>query len=85
MTTNTIPQITQRQLLKMGFTRRMIETLLPAPTLVNNPFFKHGAPMKLWDKSAVDAAKETVAFQEYIGTPSYKNGIPLSEANRLWR
>lgn len=78
-------QFSQSQLLGMGFTRKMIETLLPPPTVEVNPFFKNGAPMKLWDKSVVDAAMKTDTFREYEGKPSYKNGIPLSEIDRYRR
>ena len=61
----------------------MIETLLPPPTLQDNPFFIGGAPIKLWDKSDVNKAMESDTFQLYEGKPSYKYGIPISEVNRL--
>jgi len=78
-------QLSQSQLFELGFTRKMIKTLLPPPTLKDNPYFKDGAPLKLWDKSVVDAAMDTDYFREYHGRPSYKNGIPLSEWDRLLR
>lgn len=91
-------QFTQSQLYKLGFTKKMIETLLPPPTLKENPYVVDGSPLKLWDKAVVDAAMETATFREFEGKPSYKNGIPasvmlknaefgipLSEYNRLFK
>lgn len=39
--------ITQSAVLSMGFTKSMIDKLLPAPTLKQNPHYKSSAPMKL--------------------------------------
>ena len=75
--------LNQNDLFKLGFTRKMISTLLPTPQLIHNPYFKNGTPMKLWNASDVEIAMETDKFQEFEGRPSYKYGTPLSEANRF--
>lgn len=58
-----IPQTT---VLSMGFTKSMIDKLLPAPTLKQNPRYKSSAPMKLWKETDVLAAMDTDAFREAI-------------------
>lgn len=55
--------ITQATILSMGFTKSMIDKLLPAPTLKQNPRYKSAAPMKLWKEADILAAMETAAFQ----------------------
>ncbi len=54
--------ITQSTVISMGWTKAMIEKLLPEPTLKTNPHYKCAAPMKLWDKDAVLAIMETEDF-----------------------
>ncbi len=54
--------ITQSTVISMGWTKAMIEKLLPKPTLKTNPHYKCAAPMKLWDKDAVLAIMETEDF-----------------------
>lgn len=56
--------ITQATILSMGFTKSMIDKLLPAPTLRQNPHYKSSAPMKLWKEADVLAAMDTDAFRE---------------------
>lgn len=56
--------ISQTTILSMGFTKSMIEKLLPAPTLKQNPRYKSAAPMKLWKEADVLAVMETAAFQK---------------------
>lgn len=56
--------ITQSTVLSMGFTKSMIDKLLPAPTLKDNPRYKCAAPMKLWKEADVLAAMDTDAFRE---------------------
>lgn len=56
--------ISQTTILSMGFTKSMIDKLLPAPTLKQNPRYKSAAPMKLWTEADVLAVMETAAFQE---------------------
>lgn len=56
--------ITQATVLSMGFTKSMIDKLLPAPTLRQNPHYKSSAPMKLWKETDVLAAMDTDAFRE---------------------
>ena len=56
--------ITQATILSMGFTKSMIDKLLPAPTLRQNPHYKSSAPMKLWKEADVLAAMDTDTFRE---------------------
>lgn len=56
--------ISQTTILSMGFTKSMIDKLLPAPILKQNPRYKAAAPMKLWKEADVLAVMETAAFQE---------------------
>lgn len=56
--------ITQSTVLSMGFTKSMIDKLLPAPTLKDNPRYRCAAPMKLWKEADVLAAMDTDAFRE---------------------
>lgn len=78
---NTTVTLSQKDLFNLGFTRKMIKTLLPAPQLVQNPYFKNGAPMKMWNESDVEVAMESDEFRGFEARPSYKYGIPISEAN----
>jgi len=54
--------ITQSTIISMGWTKSMIEKLLPAPTLAKNPHYKNAAPMKLYDKEDV---LEVMESEEY--------------------
>lgn len=56
--------ITQSTVLSMGFTKSMIDKLLPAPILKQNPRYKSAAPMKLWKETDVLAAMDTDVFRE---------------------
>lgn len=57
--------ITQSTVLSiMGFTKSMIDKLLPAPTLRDNPRYRSAAPMKLWKEADVLAAMDTDVFRE---------------------
>lgn len=56
--------ITQATVLSMGFTKSMIDKLLPAPILRDNPRYRSAAPMKLWKEADVLAAMDTDAFRE---------------------
>lgn len=55
--------VNQSQLLKSGFTKTMIDTLLPKPQLIPNPHYKGAAPMKLWSRKAVAKVKKTDAYK----------------------
>ena len=55
--------ISQTTILSMGFTKSMIDKLLPEPILKQNPRYKSAAPMKLWKEADVLAAMDTAAFQ----------------------
>lgn len=48
---------------QMGFSDKLISLLLPEPELVDNPYYKSAAPMKLWNKKNVE---EAMKRDEYI-------------------
>lgn len=56
--------ISQTTVLSMGFTKSMIDKLIPAPILKQNSRYKSAAPMKLWKEADVLAAMDTDAFRE---------------------
>ncbi|MCD8049940.1 MAG: hypothetical protein LUG52_10200 [Clostridia bacterium] len=60
--TNT-KKFTQTDVLALGWTRRMIDELLPQPELKKNPHRRHGAPMKLWREDTVREAMQTEEFK----------------------
>jgi len=51
---------------ELGFSPKMIETLLPEPILKDNPHYRCAAPMKLWKKKDVNKAMRTKAFKESL-------------------
>lgn len=55
--------ISQTSVMQLGFTKSMIDLLLPEPILKRNPHYACAAPMKLWKESGVHAVMETEAFQ----------------------
>ena len=57
-----IERVTQTQVLEMGFTKTMIQNLLPEPMFKENPHYRHAAPMKLWNK---DEVKKVMQTEEY--------------------
>ena len=44
---------------EMGFSDRLVTLLLPEPELVNNPYYKKAAKMKLWHLEDVQKAMES--------------------------
>lgn len=58
--------IAQTTIIGMGWTKSMIDKLLPEPTLKPNPHYKCAAPMKLWEKSLVIETMETDEFQKML-------------------
>lgn len=58
--------ITQSTVLSLGFTKKLIETLLPEPILKNNPHYNCSAPMKLWKEADVLKAMETDVFKSSL-------------------
>lgn len=58
---------------KFGFTEGMMKKLLPEPEERPNPYYKSGAPMKLWPKSVVD---------ELVTTDEYKRANEKAEKRR---
>lgn len=57
-----VPKLTQAGLKELGWTKTMIETLLPEPELKDNPHYKCAAPMKLWAVEIVEAVMETPEY-----------------------
>ena len=56
---------TQKKLKDLGFSERLIEKLLPAPLLADNPHHAKAKPMKLWEKSVVYEAMKNKEFKDY--------------------
>lgn len=56
-------KITLTKVKQMGFSDKLISLLLPEPELVDNPYYKSAAPMKLWNKKDVE---EAMKRDEYI-------------------
>ena len=57
---------TQSDLLKMGFSKKLIEKLLSDPVLKRNPYYYSGPPMKLFLIEEVEAAQKTIQYQEHM-------------------
>lgn len=55
--------ISQATVLSMGFTKSMIDKLLPSPVLKRNPHYASSAPMKLWREDDVRSIMGTQEFQ----------------------
>lgn len=55
--------ISQSGVLSMGFTKSMIDKLLPPPILKRNPHYASSAPMKLWREDDVRSVMGTQEFQ----------------------
>lgn len=54
--------ISQTTVLSMGFTKSMIDKLLPPPILKRNPHYASSSPMKLWREDDVRSVMETQKF-----------------------
>lgn len=63
MNTEAREQLTQSEILGMGWTKSLIEKYLPAPTLKPNPRYKKAAPMKLWNRQDVLDAMDSEVFK----------------------
>lgn len=62
-----VEKLTKTQVKELGFSDRLIDSLLPEPELRDNPFYRFaGAPMKLWRKDDVDRAMDTDEFREHL-------------------
>lgn len=55
---------TQSDLLSDGWTKSLIAKFLPEPELHVNPYYKRGAPMKMWPKDVVESAMQSDSFAE---------------------
>lgn len=56
-------RISQSTVIGLGFTKTMIDKLLPPPVLVKNPHYKSSPPMKLWLESEVMEIMQTAEYQ----------------------
>lgn len=56
-------KLTQTEILSMGWTKTMIDKLLPPPELVPNSIYRNAAPIKLWNKTDVLQVMETEDFK----------------------
>lgn len=54
----------QSDLLKMGFTQKMINDFLPEPLQVTNPYNHRWTPMKIWTEKTVKNAMRKTEFWE---------------------
>lgn len=55
--------ISQSAVLSRGFTKSMIDKLLPSPVLKRNPRYASSSPMKLWKEDDVKEIMETEEFK----------------------
>lgn len=58
-------KITLTKVKQMGFSDKLISLLLPEPELVDNPYYKSAAPMKLWNMNDVEEAMKKDAYINY--------------------
>lgn len=65
--------ICQKELKKLGFTKRLIDKLLPEPIFKANPYSEFYPPMKLWRKSDVDKAMKSPAFLKEKYSKRHRN------------
>lgn len=56
--------LSQSAVLSMGFTKSMIDKLLPPPILKRNPHYASAAPVKLWREADVLAVMQTREYCE---------------------
>lgn len=63
MTKDMTPKLTQTALIEMGWTKTMIEKLLPEPELKRNRLYPSASPIKLWPVETVEAVMETPEYQ----------------------
>ncbi len=47
-----------------GWTKSLISKFLPSPTLVQNPYYRNAAPMRLWKEEEVKKVMLTPEFQD---------------------
>lgn len=57
-------KLTQTEVLELGFTKSMIDKLLPDPELRKNNMYRGGYPIKLWKEDDVLSVMETDTYIE---------------------
>lgn len=65
MNIDTREQLTQSEILGMGWPKSLIEKYLPDPTLKPNPRYKKAAHMKLWNRQDVLDAMDSEVQARY--------------------
>lgn len=65
-TKSDVKMITMSTVLSMGWTKTMISALLPEPTLVDNPYYRKAAPMKLYREQDVLEAMESEKYKSAL-------------------
>ena len=68
-----VKRITQSTIISMGWTKSMINKLLPEPMLVRNPHYACASEMKLWEEEVVLKVMET---------PEYKVALEKAEKRK---
>lgn len=56
--------LSQSAVLSMGFTKSMVNKLLPTPILKRNPYYASASPMKLWREADVLTVMQTHEYCE---------------------
>lgn len=77
-----IKYVTKTSLLKRGWTEKSITELLPQPKLVDNPYYKKAAKMKLWDLKIVEEKEKTKEFKEYAKKKARRGNVMKKVANK---
>ena len=57
-------KMSQSDLISCGWTKKMIQDLLPEPEEKKNPVFRRASPMKLWNVEDIENVMVTEAFKE---------------------
>lgn len=73
--------ISQSAVLSMGFTKSMIDKLLPPPVLKRNPHYASSAPMKLWCEDDVRSVMGTQEFQTMAAKAASAKAVETKRKN----
>lgn len=77
-----IRYVTKSTLLKRGWSEKSILELLPQPKLVDNPYYKKAAKMKLQDLRIVEDKEKTKKFKEYAKKKAKRSNVMKKVADR---
>lgn len=73
--------ISQSAVLSIGFTKSMIDKLLPPPVLKRNPHYASSAPMKLWCEDDVRSVMGTQEFQTMAAKAASAKAVETKRKN----